>query len=95
MKVYISGPMTGYPDYNRPAFHERAEKIRALGHIPLNPASLDLGPGATWKQYMREDIKMLMGADAIDRLGGWNVSPGATFENMVAETVGIPVFVED
>jgi hypothetical protein len=92
MKVYISGPMSGYPDYNRPAFHKAAEELRAQGHEPLNPAELDLGEGATWQEYMRADIRMLTYADAIYLLDGWEASRGATFEKYVADTLGIPVF---
>lgn len=91
MKVYISGPMTGYEDYNRTAFRRRAEELRAMGHEPINPAEIDLGPDATWHDYIRLDIKKLMDADAIDRLDGWEYSRGATFENEVARTAGIPV----
>lgn len=94
MKVYISGPMSDIPLFNRPAFNARAAELRKLGHEVLNPAECDLGPDATWKDYMLLDIRMLMDADAIDKLDGWEQSKGATFENLVAETVGIPVFEE-
>ncbi|MBN3043321.1 DUF4406 domain-containing protein [Pectobacterium brasiliense] len=40
MKVYISGPMTGIADFNRPAFNEEADRITTSGNIALNPASL-------------------------------------------------------
>ncbi|MDP4455455.1 DUF4406 domain-containing protein, partial [Escherichia coli] len=43
MKIYIAGPMTGYPDYNRAAFNAKASELMAEGHIVLNPAMLPGG----------------------------------------------------
>lgn len=40
LKIYIAGPMTGYPDYNRAAFNAKASELMAEGHIVLNPAVL-------------------------------------------------------
>lgn len=42
-KIYIAGPMTGIPDYNRPAFNEYAAKLVEQGHTVLNPATLPDG----------------------------------------------------
>ena len=41
--VYLSGPMTGLPDFNRPAFHAAAAALRAQGYVVINPAEVDLG----------------------------------------------------
>lgn len=35
LKIYIAGPMTGYPDYNRAAFNAKASELMAEGHIVL------------------------------------------------------------
>lgn len=40
MRWYLSGPMTGLPSLNRPAFHRVAASVRAAGHDALNPAEL-------------------------------------------------------
>ena len=40
MKIYLSGPMTGLPEYNYRAFHAAARKLRSLGHTVINPAEL-------------------------------------------------------
>lgn len=40
MRVYISGPMTGLPDSNIPAFNAAAERLWAEGHFVINPANL-------------------------------------------------------
>lgn len=38
MKVYISGPMTGLPEFNYPAFFAAAEALEARGYETINPA---------------------------------------------------------
>jgi hypothetical protein len=40
-KIYIAGPMTGYPEFNFPAFHAAAAKLRKEGWIVFNPAEKD------------------------------------------------------
>jgi hypothetical protein len=38
MRLYIAGPMTGYVDYNFPAFQRAARVLVSLGFDVLNPA---------------------------------------------------------
>lgn len=40
-KVYIGGPMRGIPEFNFPAFHAAAVKLRAEGWYVFNPAEKD------------------------------------------------------
>lgn len=42
-KIYIAGPMTGYKDFNRPAFKAFALKLSLDGNVVLNPAVLPDG----------------------------------------------------
>ncbi len=90
MKAYISGPMTGLKDYNRPTFNQAAKSLRESGYEVLNPAEVDI-PNGEWLDYMRVDIRMLTEADVIFMLPGWMQSPGAKIEHDLAYQLGIDI----
>jgi hypothetical protein len=39
MKIYVSGPMTGYKDYNYPKFQKIAKELRERGYDVVDPAT--------------------------------------------------------
>ena len=52
MKVYLSGPMRGYKDFNFPAFDRAAAFLRSHGHEVFNPAEKDREhdpEGVSWR----------------------------------------------
>lgn len=81
MKVYIAGKITGNENY-KAEFAEAEEKLRELGHIPLNPAVLP--EGLEKADYMRICLAMLDSADAIAPLLSWTRSDGAAIEMSLA-----------
>lgn len=91
--IYVSGPMSGLPDLNFPAFHAAAAELRALGHTVVNPAEKQSegDPAMTWADYMRQDLAMMMDCDTIYMLPGWQQSKGATLEHHVAVQLGFSV----
>lgn len=40
-RIYIAGPMRGYPEFNFPAFHEAARRWRAEDWVVFSPAERD------------------------------------------------------
>ena len=91
MKLYISGPMTGHKDMNRPAFRYTAKVLRELGYEVISPADITLGEGASWQDYMREALRGLADADGLCLLHGWRSSRGAQVENRLAQGIDLPV----
>ena len=94
-RVYISGPMTGLPEFNYPEFHRVAAKLRALGYAVVNPAELAGTKKLEWHEYMRNDIRWLMDCDAIALLDGWPDSKGAQLELEIAQTLGMEVIDDE
>ena len=95
MRVYISGPMSGLPDLNFPAFFRAAAELRVRGYEAVNPAEITTAPGASWAQCMRADIKALCDCDAIALLPGWMDSSGAHLEVHIAHRIGLKCFAID
>lgn len=86
-RIYLSGPMTGLPDFNYPAFNAEAARLRALGYEVVNPA--ENPPQASWADYMRQDIPQLLTCDTLALLPAWHNSKGARLEHYVAASMGI------
>ena len=89
VKVYISGPMTGLPEYNYPAFNAAEKELRDDGHEPINPARHGFIGGYEWADYMRLALVDLSRAEAIHLLDGWENSRGARLERLIANCLGI------
>lgn len=90
-KAYISGPMTGLPHLNFPAFHAAAAQLRAHGLDVVNPAELNPDPQADWHACMRTDIKALCDCEVLVLLPGWEDSKGAHLELHLAHRMGLVV----
>jgi len=91
--LYISGPMTGYKDYNFPAFKKAAQKLRSQRYRVRNPAENFAGrTNLTRSEYMRQDIKMLLDVEGVVVLPGWEKSRGAQTEIRVALELGLPIY---
>jgi len=88
-KLFLSGPMTGYDNFNRAAFNELADYYDKRGYSVLNPAILP--NGLTEKDYMQICMAMLLCADEVAFLPKWNESPGAISEHSLACKLKMPI----
>ena len=95
MKVYVAGPMTGYPGLNFDNFHRVTARLRRDGHEVINPAEVNPDLNADWADCMAVDIKLVADCDAIWLLRGWEDSPGAIMEWLVANRLSRGIYYED
>ncbi len=96
MRIYLSGPMTGYEEFNYPAFHAAATALRGKGHQVVSPAEQDEASGldpatSQWADFIRWDIRVLADCEGIVLLDGWHKSKGARLEHHIALELGMDV----
>ena len=95
MRIYISVPISGLDLATQQILAaQTAEKIRTLGHEPVNPFETPLAPPEWPEQqkyayYMGRDIEKLLLCDAVFFCKGWHESKGCLVESYIAETNGI------
>lgn len=92
LRVYIAGPMTGWPEFNFPAFDKAEATLTAAGYKYVhNPAVIGRlwGTGRPHSFYMRKAIEKLLQSDAIIMLRGWEKSRGARLELQIARTLNL------
>ena len=95
MKIYISGPMTGYPDLNFPAFDYAATVLRKAGFDAVNPVDVNPDPNADWFDCILVDMRLVKDCDAIYLLKGWEQSPGAQIEYWTAKKYKKEILYQD
>ena len=91
--IYVSSPMTGYPDFRRKEITETVEKLRE--NYPdiefLSPVEIaedlikergnDLTFRLTYRDYLERDLQAIVeDADAIALMQGWKESNGCKEE---------------
>jgi hypothetical protein len=91
MKLYISGPMTGYVELNYPAFTQVAQLLRDAGYEVVSPHELNPITATDWKECMKVDIRALLDCEGIATLVGHEKSKGATLENTIAAAMGMEI----
>lgn len=89
-RLYLSGPMTGYEEFNYPAFHKAAARLREAGYIVENPAEVG-HPGMDYIDLIREDIRIILEVEGVATLEGWWHSRGAHMETSVAGILNLPI----
>ena len=95
MNIYISGPMTGIADDNKPAFNRAAAKLRAMGYNCENPAERPSGP--SYREHLALDLAVICHkADALVILMGAGLcdSKGVAVELALAKALALPVFYQ-
>lgn len=91
-RIYISGPMSGLPRLNFPAFNIAAVRLRNLRWEVVNPVEINSDPEAHWLHCIADDLRAMEGCTAICMLPGWEASFGARIERLAAEKLGLEIF---
>lgn len=95
MRIYLSGPMRGIPEFNYPAFHEAAAQLRGAGHTVWSPAENDTWDGTESGMFrtINMDLSVVINwAEAVVVLPGWEESKGARAEVFTALWAETTVF---
>ena len=90
-RIYLSGPMTGRPEFNFPAFHAAADVLRSKGLSVTNPAEIKPEGEPSWSSCMRADLKAMLDCCTVALLPGWEDSKGANIEARLAIQLGMRV----
>jgi hypothetical protein len=91
-RIYISGPMSGLPNLNFPAFNRAAVRLRNLRWEVVNPVEINPDLDADWLDCIAADVIAMKGCTAICMLPEWMTSYGARIEHLVAQKLGLEVF---
>lgn len=103
--IYIAGPMRGYHEYNFQAFHDADEDLSNQGWETINPAQVDINNGFDPKtpqhaltredleNFIVRDIHLVLSADAVVVLHGWEKSKGVAVEVAIAKYSDMPIYV--
>ena len=99
-RIYIAGPMHGYPDNNYPAFIAAEEYLKGLGYAIENPART--APEFQHRtpnrmeldEIIKADLEKIMECTGMYMLNGWETSIGAMAEFHLARWLGIKIFYE-
>lgn len=86
MILYLSGPISGDPNYKEKFLGAEDYLGAWKGHTVLNPAVLP--EGLPYEDYMRIDLAMLHAAEGVVMLRGWKKSQGARKELEIALATG-------
>ena len=92
-RIYISGKMSGDPDYVQKFLNAEYQLTKAE-YKTMNPTRF-ISSSANWNRAMRVAIYLMMKCDGVALLPDWKQSKGAKIEERLARDIGMPVMPLD
>lgn len=96
---YLSGPMSGYPDYNYEAFRVASGVLRETGVTLESPHENEwpdgheaMDPSDLWGDMMEKALSQMEKCNGIILLKGWPQSKGARQELMIGMKLNWPIW---
>lgn len=98
--LYLSGPMSGIPDFNAVAFFRATDTLREKGYTVINPHELpepEIGGKSdleAWAEYLARDVMLfakITSPVVLVLLPGWEHSRGSLLERAVAKQRGFRI----
>jgi len=94
-KCYIAGKIGDLPiEIYARLFKDGAKEVEQMGFEALSPIDLPHNHDKTWRSYMIEDLRLMVGCDAVYALKNWTHSPGARIEVGLAVQLGIEIIYQ-
>jgi hypothetical protein len=88
--------MTGYDQFNFPAFDKARDICLACGYEVVSPADLERNRSPrSYEENLRDDFRHLLECDQILMLKGWKTSFGAAMEFAIAKAIGLQIYHEE
>lgn len=103
MRIYLAGPMTGYPDHNFAAFDAAADSLARRGHMVFSPAAIARQIRARYEgsaieikmsEYAKAYLDAIFLCEAMYMLRGWERSMGAMAEHAVARWISMRIIYQ-
>lgn len=91
--LYVAGPMTGYPEFNWPAFRAASAQLWELGYQVRCPTESGATFEMSWEECSRLGLKVLIDCNGVALLPNWHLSRGVKREVAVARALGMPVML--
>lgn len=98
LNYYLSGPMSGYPDHNYPAFEAACKDLRSMGMKVASPHEFttDEKPG-DWEylDYINRDLEIIeKHCQGVILLPDWAGSKGVVQHELpLAQKLNLPVYL--
>lgn len=90
MKLYISGGISGIPNYKE-RFATARKQLQEHGYEIEDPSTYGFPDDVSWEAAMKYDICRMLECDGVALLDGWEMSRGSCYEAELAKKLNMKV----